>query len=70
MQLVLTNVNGNYKSSVTQTWEAILGDGIIRASGLLYLNMINIHFSYLLFSIVFYCIFYLILVIINNNALI
>ncbi|XP_012061597.1 PREDICTED: LOW QUALITY PROTEIN: cytochrome P450 4C1-like [Atta cephalotes] len=32
-KLVLTNVNGNYKSSVTQTWEAILGDGIIRASG-------------------------------------
>ncbi|KYM82995.1 Cytochrome P450 3A13 [Atta colombica] len=31
-KLVLTNVNGNYKSSVTQTWEAILGDGIIRAS--------------------------------------
>ncbi|XP_018347833.1 PREDICTED: cytochrome P450 4C1-like [Trachymyrmex septentrionalis] len=32
-KLVLTNVNGNYKSSVTQTWKAILGDGIIRASG-------------------------------------
>ncbi|KAG5326375.1 CP4C1 protein, partial [Acromyrmex heyeri] len=32
-KLVLTNINGNYKTSVTQTWEALLGEGIIRASG-------------------------------------
>ncbi|XP_011068876.1 PREDICTED: cytochrome P450 4c3-like [Acromyrmex echinatior] len=32
-KLVLTNINGNYKNSVTQPWKALLGEGIIRASG-------------------------------------
>ncbi|XP_071563009.1 cytochrome P450 4C1-like isoform X2 [Temnothorax nylanderi] len=30
---VLANKNGNYKSSVTKTWEMLLGDGILRTSG-------------------------------------
>ncbi|XP_071563046.1 cytochrome P450 4C1-like isoform X2 [Temnothorax nylanderi] len=30
---VLANKNGNYKSSVTKTWEMFLGDGLIRTSG-------------------------------------
>ncbi|XP_011699665.1 PREDICTED: cytochrome P450 4d2-like [Wasmannia auropunctata] len=32
-KLVLTNVNGTYKTSVTKTWEVIIGDGIVRTSG-------------------------------------
>ncbi|XP_071641752.1 cytochrome P450 4C1-like isoform X2 [Temnothorax longispinosus] len=30
---VLANKNGNYKNSVTKTWEILLGDGILRTSG-------------------------------------
>ncbi|XP_012222230.2 cytochrome P450 4C1-like [Linepithema humile] len=32
-KLVLTNVNGNNKTSVTKQWYPLLGNGIIRASG-------------------------------------
>jgi len=31
---VLTNKNGNNKSSVTKLWDVFFGDGIIRAAGI------------------------------------
>lgn len=50
MQLVLTNVNGAYKSSVTKMWEVFLGDGIIKTSGAVHLYLKTNAILYILYD--------------------
>lgn len=41
MQLVLTNENGNNKTTATKLWEVFFGQGIIRISGIIFMFKYN-----------------------------